>query len=88
MSANWYKVADFKKFQNGEIPQKTLTTTLEDLGDVEITLLNGIMPAVIFRERVLVPNLNERNPAIENGVAAFVDATGWLWVGVENANSV
>lgn len=88
MSANWYKVADFDEFKNGNIPQKTITATLEDLGDVDITLLNGIEPAVIFQERVLVPNLNERNPAIENGVAAFVDATGWLWVGVEDEDSV
>ena len=85
MSANWYKVADLKKFQNEEIPQKNFTATLEDLGDVDITLLNGIMLAVIFRERVLVPNLNGRNPTIESGAAAFIDPTGWLWVGVENA---
>lgn len=88
MSANWYKVADFNEFKNENIPQRTLTATLEDLGDVDITLLNGIMSAVIFQGRVLVPNLNERNPTIENGVAAFVDATGWLWVGVDNADSV
>lgn len=88
MSANWYKVADFNEFKNGNVPQRTLTATLEDFGDVDITLLNGIAPAVIFQERVLVPNLNERNPAIENGVAAFVDASGWLWVGVENAAGV
>ena len=88
MSANWYKVEDFDEFKNGNIPQRTITAKLEDLGDVDITLLNGIEPAVIFQERVLVPNLNERNPAIENGVAAFVDAYGWLWVGVENADSM
>lgn len=85
MAANWFKIADFKEFKNGNIPQKTITVTLEDVGDREITLLNGIMPSVIFENCVLVPNLNGRNPTIENGVAAFVDATGWLWVGLENA---
>ena len=88
MSANWYKVADFNEFKNGNVPQRTLTATLEDLGDVDITLLNTIATAVIFQDRALVPTLHDNNTAIENGMAAFVDASGWLWVGVENAAGV
>lgn len=88
MSWNYWKVYTVKKFEVQNVPQVTITRDLDTLGTVEISFFQGFNLSVLFQEVILTPNLNDRNPFYKNGVAAYIDEKGQIWVGKKNENNL
>lgn len=84
MRVEWWKIANVDEFKEAGIPQRTLNLNLEDKGQVEIALLNGVAGvSVIFDGYVLTPYMNGRNAFFKNDVTCFIDSNMDIWVGNE-----
>lgn len=88
MSWNYWNVYTVEKFEVQNVPQVTITRDLDTLGIVEISFFKGFNLSVLFQGVILTPNLNDRNPFYKNGVAAYIDEKGQIWVGKENEDSL
>lgn len=83
-SVKWYNVGNKQEFIDKGIPQETFIKDLEDLGETEITFINGFNFSVIFNGRFMTPELNGRNPFDAVETACYIDnLTNDVWVGYE-----
>lgn len=88
MSWNYWKIYTVKEFEVQNVPQVTIRRDLDTIGTVEISFFKGFNLSVLFQGVILTPNLNGRNPFYKNGVAAYIDEKGQIWVGKENESNL
>jgi len=87
MAWKWWKIQATSETLLNDVPDQTVDFTLDGLGDVTIRFIRGFDDAVgiIFKDFLLFPNLNGRNPFTQNEVVGAMIQDGYYWVGVDES---
>lgn len=85
MVVKWYKVGNLDDFNKINIPQEEKDLELEGLGLTKVVFINGVGGfSVIFRDVLLTPKLNGRNPYSQEKTTSYIHPkTNDIWVGYE-----
>jgi len=82
MAWQWYPIKAVAETLKNNVPDETLELELEDLGVETIRFINGFSVGIIFRDFLLFPNMNDRNPFTKNNEVGSMIFDGKYWVGI------
>jgi hypothetical protein len=81
MAWNWYQIKKVDETMQEGVPDETLSVTL-NLGEETIRFIQGFSVGIIFRNFLLFPNMNGRNPFTKNDEVGAIIFEDYYWVGV------
>ncbi len=81
MILNWFKVFNLDDFEDTELVRHTETFALKDIGDVDVSILDGNLTSVVFDDVILSVNLNEKNPFVFEEHGVYLDENNDIWIG-------
>lgn len=81
MAWNWYQIKKIDETMEEGVPDETLTVSL-NLGEEVIRFIQGFSVGIIFRDFLLFPNMNGRNPFTQNDQVGAMIFEDYYWVGV------
>lgn len=86
MSWDWYQIKEVVKVMEKDTPDETLTVDIGD-GDETIRFIKGDSIGIIFRDYLLFPNMNDRNPFTAKDSVGATIYQGFYWVGINRGES-
>lgn len=85
MAWDWFAIKEVSQVMAKNTPDETLTFDLGN-GSETIRFVQGFSVGIIFRNYLLFPNMNGRNPfTANNSVGAFIK-DGKYWVGINKGD--
>jgi hypothetical protein len=78
----WYNIFNRADFLAEELPSRTLTVTLSDIGEVNIELFVGNELSMVYDGVLLPVNFLEENPYSYGGYSVYVDGNDDVWLGI------
>ena len=84
MAWSWYPIKLVSETLKNSVPDETLTVTLDGLGDETVRFIQGVTVGLIFRDFLLFPNLNNRNPFTKNDEVGAMIYEDQYWVGIND----
>lgn len=82
MTYTWYYIFTTTDFDALNLPSKTYTLDLENIGIVDILVTKGNHYGILYDDVFLPLNLNDKNPFEFSDHAIYVDADDQVWLGV------
>lgn len=82
----WYAIKEVDKTMAKNTPDQTITIDLGD-GDEVIRFIKGFNVGIIFRNYLLVPNMNDRNPFTQDDAVGAYIRDGKYWVGINKGDA-
>lgn len=84
MSWFWYNIGNVADILNNDVPDETIELELEDIGTQTIRFIRGFNDdvGIIFRNFLLFPNMNGRNPYTKNDEVGAMIKDNAYYVGV------
>jgi len=86
MAWAWYKIKALSETLQGGIPDETVEVDLENIGTETIRFIQGFNIGLIFRNFLLFPNMNDRNPFTKNDEVGAMIKDGYYWVGINEGD--
>lgn len=83
MTFIWYNLFNKQEFLDTGLVSKTLTVTLENIGEKDILITKGNEVAITYEGVFLPIWFTEKNPYSKDGYAVWEDENGIVWLGVE-----
>ncbi len=80
---DWYKIINIGEFNQSGLVSREVTIFLEGRGQNTFLVTRGNSIGVVVDGTFLMPNLNDRNPFIFDGKAAYVNSQDDLFIGFE-----
>jgi hypothetical protein len=80
---DWYKVILTADFENNNTPSMDVIFDTQERGRINVSIYKSGFYALVYDGVYLPVGLNDRNPFIKNGYAAYKDASA-LWIGFLN----
>lgn len=82
----WYKTYNLIAFLATSLVSRTKTFPLYNVGDVDITIVNGNLTSIVFddlagKPKMLPIDLNENNPFVFEGYGVYLDGNNDIWIG-------
>jgi hypothetical protein len=81
MTWNWYAIKKIDETMSKNTPDETITIDL-GAGDEVIRFIKGFSVGIIFRNYLLFPNTNSRNPYNQADLVGAFIKNGIYWVGI------
>lgn len=78
---NWYAIKNISDVMVKNTPDETLTIDL-GFGDEVVRFINGFSVGIIFRNYLLFPNMNLRNPFNQDDKVGAYIKDGKYWLGI------
>lgn len=82
---DWYAIKEVSQVMNKNSPDETLQIDL-GTGDEVIRFIKGFNVGIIFRNYLLFPNMNNRNPFTRDNAVGAMIRDGKYWVGVNRGD--
>lgn len=82
MMWDWYKIINKAEFEALNIPSREVESVLEGIGLKTILVVKGAMVSLIYNGVMLSPGLNDKNPFVFDGYAAYLKEDGYIYLGV------
>ena len=82
MSWNWYKIKAVAETLKNDVPDETLEVNLANVGIETIRFIRGNRVGIIFKDFILFPNMNGRNPFTKNNEVGAMIYQDYYWVGI------
>lgn len=82
MAWKWYQIKAVSEVMAKDTPDETLEVELEGIGTQTIRFIQGLSVGIIFRNFLLFPNMNDRNPFTKNDEVGAMIYDGFYYVGV------
>ena len=86
MAWGWYKIKEVSDTLKNSVPDETIEVELENVGTEEIRFIQGFSVGIIFRDFLLFPNMNNRNPFTKNNQVGAMIQDGAYWVGINEVD--
>tara|TARA_R110000787_G_scaffold130064_1_gene241984 strand:- start:2633 stop:2896 length:264 start_codon:yes stop_codon:yes gene_type:complete len=84
MAWSWYPIKEISEvMKNGE-PDEVVDLNLEGLEDTSLRFIQGSSVGIIFRNYLLFPNMNGRNPFTKDDKVGAMIYEGRYWVGIND----
>lgn len=83
MNYDWYKVINRAEFEALDIPSREVELILEGIGMKTVLVVRGNFVSLVYDGVMLAPGMLDRNPFAFDSYAAYEDAAGDLWLGIE-----
>lgn len=82
MAWAWFPVKLVSETLQEDVPDETIEVELENIGVETIRFIKGFSVGIIFRDFLLYPNMNNRNPFTKNNEVGAMILEGKYWVGI------
>lgn len=88
MAWGWYKIKAVADTMKNDVPDETIEIDLENIGTETIRFIRGFEDSVgiIFKNFLLFPNMNDRNPFTKNNQVGAMIKDGYYWVGINEGD--
>jgi hypothetical protein len=86
MAWGWYKIKEVSETLKNSVPDEKIEVELENVGTEEIRFIQGFSVGIIFRDFLLFPNMNARNPFTKNNQVGAMIKDGAYWVGINEGD--
>lgn len=87
MAWGWYAVKKVSETLLNDVPDETIEVELENVGIETIRFIRGFTVGIIFRNYLLFPNMNDRNPFNKNDEVGAMIQDGKYWVGINEGDA-
>ena len=87
MAWGWYPIKKISETMQGGVPDETVDVELENVGTETIRFIQGFTVGIIFRNFLLFPNMNGRNPFAKNDSVGAMIKDGYYWVGINEGEA-
>jgi hypothetical protein len=85
MAWGWYEIATVADTLKNSVPDETIEVELENIGTETIRFIQGFSVGIIFRDYLLFPNMNNRNPFTKDDAVGAMILNGKYYVGINEA---
>jgi len=82
MAWAWYPVKKVSETLSKDVPDESIVINLENIGIETIRFIRGFSVGIIFRNFLLFPNMNGRNPFTQNNQVGAMIHDDQYWVGI------
>jgi len=82
MAWAWYPIKEVSETLKNDVPDEFVEVELENVGTEIIRFIKGFSVGLIFRDYLLFPNMNDRNPFTKNNEVGAMIEDGKYWVGI------
>lgn len=88
MTWGWYPIKNVSETLLNDVPDETVEVELENIGTETIRFIKGFESAVgiIFRDYLLFPNMNGRNPFTKDDEVGAMIYDGKYYVGINEGD--
>lgn len=88
MAWGWYKIKAVAETLLNDVPDETIEVELENIGTETIRFIKGFDGAVgvIFRDYLLFPNMNGRNPFTKGDAVGAMIYEDYFYVGINEGD--
>lgn len=83
MEFNWFPLFNRSEFEELGLVSRTLTVTLEGIGEKEILITQGNELAITYEGIFLPVSFTDKNPFVKEGHAIFEDSNENIFLGIE-----
>jgi hypothetical protein len=84
MTWTWFPIAQVGDVLKDEVPDETLEVNLENIGVETVRFIRGVQIGLIFRNYLLYPNMNDRNPFTKGDAVGAMIFEDQYWIGINN----
>lgn len=78
----WFKIFSLTEFLAEEIVSRSMTVSLEGVGEKEILITQGNCIGITCDETYLSPDING-NAYTRDGLGIFKDSENYIWLGIQ-----
>jgi hypothetical protein len=78
----WFFIFNSDDFEALELPSRTYTLILENIGQVDILVTKGNTIGITYNGIFLSLNMNDNNPFVMDGQAIYIDENNNVWLGL------
>lgn len=82
MAWAWYPIKAVSETMKNDVPDETIEIALEDQGTETVRFIRGFSVGIIFRNFLLFPNMNSRNPFTKNDEVGAMIFEDQYWIGI------
>lgn len=83
MEFNWYPLFNREFFEELGLVSRTLTVSLEGVGEKDILITKGNELSILYEGVFLPVGLKDENPFVKEGHAVYEDENGNIFLGIE-----
>ncbi len=82
MIFNWYNLFLLSDFVSTGLVQRTITVSLEGIGEKEILITAGGFVSILYEGTFLPLQFLDANPYTRDNLGIYLDTDGYVWLGV------
>ena len=82
MIFDWFNLFNLTEFMATGLVSRTLTRTLEGIGNRDILITSGDFVGITYEGVFLCIDMADQNPFVMDGCAVYVDEDDNVWLGV------
>lgn len=86
MAWSWYPIKEVSETLQNGVPDETLELELEGVGSETVRFIQGFSVGLIFRDFLLFPNMNSRNPFTKNDEVGAMIYEDQYWIGINEGD--
>jgi len=83
---SWYKIINLDIFEATTLPSIEATVNFEGIGLKKVLILQGAYVSLLYEGIFLSIAMNDANPFVFEGHAAYLDENNDIWLGIEDEN--
>lgn len=84
MAWTWYPIKTVADTMKNSVPDEVVELNLDGIGDETVRFIQGVTVGLIFRNFLLFPNMNDRNPFTKNDEVGAMIYEDQYWIGIND----